>query len=228
MAKLMVNAKNTIIAGESVKRVIGVRTQNVRGQIAKNQQYESMLERDFLTLLRFDRTVESFVTQSITIQYTLNQAKRTYTPDVLVKFRPNSQGKTRRNTLYEVKPQEYADDPDDELAAKFAAANLYCADRDWQFEVVSEPQIYTPRLKNAEFLLRFADRKCDSGHVKLILDQLRIWNGCATPHALIAGIYQSPEYRARLLPDLWGMVAQGLVRTDMEIELNMRSEIWEI
>lgn len=224
----MINAKNALIAGESVKRVIGVRTQNVRGQIARQQQYESLLERDFLTLLRFDRTVESFVTQSVTLPYSLNGARRTYTPDVLVKYKPDSMGKTRKITLYEVKPEEYANDPDDELAAKFAAANLYCVDRDWIFEVVSEPEIQTPRLRNADFLLRFLDRRCDPGHVKLLLEQLRLWNGCATPHALLAGIYRSPESRAHLLPDLWGMVAQGVVQTDLDAELTMSSEIWEI
>lgn len=31
----MVTAKNALVAGESVKRAIGVRTQNVRGQIAQ-------------------------------------------------------------------------------------------------------------------------------------------------------------------------------------------------
>jgi hypothetical protein len=224
----MVIAKNAIVAGESIKRVIGVRTQNVRGQIAKNQEYESLMERDFLTLLRFDRTIESFVTQSITLPYSLNQKSRTYTPDVLVKYKPDGRGHTRKITLYEVKPEEYADHPDDELAAKFAAANLYCADRGWLFEVVTEPDIYTPRLKNVEFLLRFLDRACDPGHVKLLLDQLRQWNGCATPHVLLAGIYRSPESRALLLPDLWGMVAQGIVHTDLDVALTMRSEIWEI
>lgn len=224
----MVNAKNTLIAGEAIKRTIGVRTQNVRGQIAKNQQYESLLERDFMTLLRFDRTVESFVAQTVTVPYVLNRTKRTYIPDVLVKYKPDSQGFRRKTTLFEVKPEEYANDPDDELAAKLAAANLYCADKGWSFEVVSEPDIYTPRLKNAEFLLRFLERKCDPSHVKLLLDQLQQWNGCATPDALLAGVYRSPENRAALMPDLWGMVAQGIVQTDLDIELTMRSEIWKI
>lgn len=224
----MINAKNTLIADESIKRAIGVRTQNVRGRIAKHQEYESLLERDFMTLLRFDRSVDSFVAQTITLPYTLNGIKRTYTPDILVKYKPDSQGMTRKTTLFEVKPAEYANDPDNELVAKLSAANLYCTDRGWLFKVVSEPDIYTPRLKNAEFLLRYLDRKCDPCHVQLLLDQLKQWNGCATPHALLAGIYRSSESRATLLPDLWGMVAQGIVHTDLDAELTMRSEIWEI
>lgn len=224
----MVTAKNALIAGESVKRVIGVRTQYVRGRVAKNQEYEGLLERNFLTLLRFDLTIASFVTQTITLPYFLNQAERTYTPDVLVKYKPDSKGNTRKITLYEVKPEEYANHPDDELAAKLAAGNLYCEARGWLFEVVTEEDIYIPRLKNAEFLLRFLHRKCDPGHLKLLLNRLRECNGCATPHELLAGVCRSPEGRALLLPDLWGMVAQRMVHTDLDVAFNMSSKIWEI
>jgi len=224
----MVNAKNSPITGVNVKRAIGVRTRNVRGRLAKDQEYESLLERDFLTLLRFDWTVESFISQSVVLPYELNGVPRSYTPDVLVKFKPDSMGKVRKTTLYEVKPEEYADHPDDELAAKFAAANLYCDRTGWVFEVVTESQIYTPRLINADFLLRFVGRTCDPGHVEMILDQLRQWNGCATVEALLAGVFRSSESRAHLLPDLWGMVANGMVYTDLDLALTMRSYIWEV
>ena len=224
----MLNAKNKPIAGSQVGRTIGVRTQHVRGQIARRQEYESLLERDFLTLLRFDSSVESFLTQSIEIPYTLNGRARTYTPDVLVKYKPDSQDKVRRTTLFEVKPQEYADHPDDELAAKLAAANLFCPLQGWDFQVVTETDIDTPRLGNANFLLRYIHRKGDAGQQKVLLEQLRLWNGCATPQALLAGIYRSKESQAALLPDLWTLVAQGMVHTDLDAPLTMNSEIWEI
>lgn len=224
----MLNAKNTPIKGSYQGRAIGVRTQNVRGRIASRQEYESLLERDFLTLLRFDHSVESFITQPVKISYTLDGAARTYTPDVLVKYRADSQGAVRPTTLFEVKPQEYADHPDDELAAKLAAANLYCPTLGWVFEVVTEAEIDTPRLKNANFLLRFVERKGDPGQMNMILEQLNVWNGCATPNALLGGIYRSKESQAGLLPDLWTLVAQKLVRVDLDAPLTMNSEIWEI
>ncbi|MES2282496.1 MAG: TnsA endonuclease N-terminal domain-containing protein [Pseudomonadota bacterium] len=223
----MINAKNSLIIGASTARSIGVRTQNVRGRIAHRQEYESLLERDFFTLLRVDISVESFITQPIEIPYELGGVRRVYFPDVLVKYRPDSQGAVRRTTLFEVKPEEYADHPDDELAAKLAAANLFCPSMGWDFKVVSEPDIYTPRLKNANFLLRFIERKCDPVHKKLLLEQLRAWNGCATPKALLAGVFRSTESQAGLLPDLWTMVAQGTVLTDLDAPLTMNSEIWE-
>lgn len=224
----MLNAKNKPIAGSYQARAIGVRTQYVRGRIAERQEYESLLERDFLTLLRVDNAVESFITQPIKIPYSLDGAVRSYTPDVLVKYKPNSQGGVRPTTLFEVKPAEYADHPDDELAAKLAAANLFCPSQGWEFQVVTEVEIDTPRLGNANFLLRYLERKGDAGQIKLLLEQLSIWNGCATPRALLAGIYRSRESQAALLPDLWTLVAQGLVSTDLDAPLTMNSEIWEI
>lgn len=224
----MLIAKNKPIEGSHVGRAIGVRTQYVRGRIAERQEYESLLERDFLTLLRVDSTVESFVTQPVKIPYTLEGRPRSYTPDVLVKFRPDSQGAVRQTTLFEVKPQEYADHPDHELAAKLAAANLFCPTQGWEFQVVTEADIDTPRLANANFLLRYMERKGDAGQQKMLLEQLRIWNGCTTPRALLAGIYRSRESQAVLLPDLWTLVAQGLVRANLDTPLTMNSEIWEI
>lgn len=92
----MLIAKNKPIDGSNVGRTIGVRTHYVRGRIAERQEYESLLERDFLTLLRVDPSVESFVTQPIKIPYTLAGRPSSYTPDVLVKFKPDSQGITCR------------------------------------------------------------------------------------------------------------------------------------
>ncbi len=224
----MIIAKNTQIDGSYTARRIGVRTQHVRGRIAERQEYESLLERDFLTLLRMDLTVESFVTQPIAIPFVHGDVARTYTPDVLVKYKPDSQGVVRQTTIFEVKPEEYADHPDDLLAAKLAAANLFCPQHGWRFEVVSEPDIRTPRLANANFLLRYRQRTCEPGHQRLLIEQLRLWNGCATPRALLAGIYRSRDGQAGLLPDLWTLVAQGLVQCDLDAPLTMATEIWEV
>jgi hypothetical protein len=222
----MLNEKTSLPVPRTPVRKIGVRTTQVRGRIAKNQEYESLLERDYLTLLRMDPTVESFITQPIKIPYELDGTARTYVPDVLVSFKRDSMGKKRPPKLVEVKPAEYADHPDDELAAKFAAANLFCEACQWMFEIATEVDIQTPRLTNADFLMRYKGRECDPSHVELIRDQLRIWNGCATPKALLAGIFRSSEHQARLLPDLWTMVLKGDLYTDLNVPLTMLSEIW--
>lgn len=223
----MISAKNHPIVGTKTARKIGVRTQHIRGQIASLQEYESLLERDFMTLLRIDNSVESFISQAVEIPYLLNGRERTYTPDVLVKFKPDSQGKTRRTTLFEVKPEEYAENPDDELAAKLAAANLFCPIHGWDFCVVTETDIRTPRLENANFLIKFLNRVGDGAQQAMLLEQLRIWNGCSTPRAILAGVYRSQVSQDALLPDLWTLVAKGKIVVDLEQPITMNSEIWE-
>lgn len=221
-----INANSAFKSPQMPVRTIGVRTTQVRGRLAKNQEYESLLERDFLTILRMDPTVESFISQPIKIPYDLQGDARTYVPDVLVSYKADSMGRKRNSTLVEVKPSEYADHPDHELAAKFAAANLFCEGVQWEFAIVTEREIHTTRFANADFLLRYKDRECDPSHVELIRDQLRLWNGCATVKALISGVFRSPDSQAALLPDIWTMVVDGLVYVDLDEPLGMKSEIW--
>lgn len=225
--KFMANAKNTHIPGSNKARNIGVSTRYVRGQMAESQQYESMLERDFLMLLRIDRTVESFLCQHIQIPYTLFGQARTYTPDVLVKYKPDHDGVVKQTTLFEVKPEEYADHPDDELAAKLAAANLFCPEQGWRFEVVSEPDIRIPKLKNAEFFLRYLDRKGDPDQKKALLKQLQRM-GDTTSRSLLDSVARTPQSQAAWSPDLWTLIAQGHIGVDWDEPFSMSSEIWEI
>lgn len=52
-------------------------------------ELESILEEDFLTLLEFDRTVDRYEVQPVTVQYTDAEGKpRHYTLDVLIHYRP--------------------------------------------------------------------------------------------------------------------------------------------
>lgn len=66
--------------------------------------FESSLERDFLLLLDFDRNVERYEEQPVTIRYRDREGKRrTYTPDVLVLYRQNLTGRDTCPLLCEVK-----------------------------------------------------------------------------------------------------------------------------
>jgi hypothetical protein len=222
----MLNAKFEAAPGARSVRKIGVKTEHVRGRIAQNQEYESLLERDFMTLLRMDRSVASFVAQPVVVRYLMGTRDRSYVPDVLVRYKPDSQGAQRPPSLVEVKPWEFLDPPDAELTAKFTAAQRFCAQEGWKFLVVSERDIDTPRLANASFLLRYVKRECDPAHKELLLEQLELWNGCATASALLAGVFRSRHSQAELLPDLWTLVAQGGLFVDLDAPLNMNSQIW--
>ncbi len=50
------------------------------------QAFESSLEQDFLLILEFDRGVNRFASQPITIRWKVDNRQRRYTPDVLVEY----------------------------------------------------------------------------------------------------------------------------------------------
>lgn len=220
--------RNSPINPTKPVRKIGVRTTQVRGRIRSNQEYESLLERDYLTLLRMEPMVESFITQPVVIPYELQGRPRTYVPDVLVSYKADSQGKRRRKTLVEVKPAQYADHPDDELAAKLAAANLTCESLGWEFRVVTEDHIYTPRLKNSDFLVRYKDRVCMPEGELMLIDRLWLSGGKSTPDKLIHGASRTPHTRAQMLADLWTLVANGVFYIDLDEPLTMNSTVWSL
>lgn len=222
----MLNTKRQAEIPAKPVRRIGVKTQHVRGQLVGGQEYESLLERDFLKILRFDPAVDTLLTQPLKITYDVQGAKRTYVPDALVTFKPDSQGVVPKPVLYEVKPLEYAEHPDYSLAEKFSAATLYCDERNWIFKVVTEADISASRLENINFLSRYQGRPIHKGNRQLIREQLARWNDCATIQALLTSIYRTPTAQAELLPDIWTLLAAHELAVDLDLRLTMTSEIW--
>jgi hypothetical protein len=107
--------------------------------------FESTLERDYAYVLDFDPEVTCFTEQPLTIEYT--DAGRTlhYTPDFEVSHSDH------RPRLVECKPQHLIRTEDNQQ--KFRAAHAWCAERGWQFEVVTDAQLRTGcRLQNIKFL----------------------------------------------------------------------------
>lgn len=100
--------------------------------------FESTLERDFLTLLEFNPSVESFEVQPVTIHWVDDSNKaRTYTPDVLAYFHLTS----NPTTLYEVKYRSELRESWTELKPKFKAALKYTRSKGWRFKLITENEI---------------------------------------------------------------------------------------
>ncbi len=201
---------------------------NVTGVAAHSKavgkvMFESTLERDFLSLLEFDREVESFEVQPVRLNWQDDRGKvRSYTPDVLVCYRNGG----RRPVLWEVK---YRDDLRAnwlEYRPKFRAAVRYARERGWRFRLATEREIRGVRLDNVKFLLPVLRRGCpDADDVSSVLDGLRV-SGSSTPALLLALLSPDTMERARLLPVLWYLVATGRVETDLGEKLTMASRIW--
>lgn len=203
---------------------------NVTGVAAHSKavgkvMFESTLERDFLSLLEFDREVESFEVQPVRLNWQDGRGRvRSYTPDVLVCYRNGS----RRPVLWEVKYRDDLRANWQEYRSKFRAAVRYARDRGWRFRLATEREIRGVRLDNARFLLPVLRRGCpDAGDVSSVLDGLRV-SGSSTPALLLASLSPDTTERARLLPVLWYLVATGRVETDLGEKLTMANRIWSV
>lgn len=110
--------------------------------------FESLLERDFIYWLEFDPTVSWFSEQPLTIAYQHSQRTLRYTPDFHVI-------KQTQNFLVECKPAEFVTRLENQR--KFEAAQSWCAQHNWRFQVVTDVDLNQGyRLHNIKRLCQFA------------------------------------------------------------------------
>ena len=205
-----------------VARSIPKSYRNVTGRFAsvKNRNpigFESTLEKDFFLLLEFDRRVESFEEQPVTIPYHNPEGRLCrYTPDVLVRYRPVLTGQLGGPpALCEVKYRSDLREHGAEYRPKLTAARRYARDQGWRFRVVTERDIRTPRLRNIRFLLRYRPMRVDDTDRDALLTALRT-HGTATPDALLALARLNPLRYAEALATLWHLVATEQIGVDLD------------
>lgn len=208
-------------------RKIGMNYRSVTGRVALSHggsvPFESTLERDWLISLDFDPQVVTVQGQPLKIEYESTDRQRTYTPDVMAEFRDRS-GQTR-TVVYEVKYREDLWSQWEDLKPKFRAAVRHCRSQGWKFKIVTETEIRTPLLSNAQFLRRYQQLAEKPAVEKELLITLRAL-GETTPQALLEATYWSDGTRAEALPFLWKLVASRAISTTMHEPLTMASPIW--
>lgn len=212
------------LKSEAPIREIGISTRSVTGVVPSLGRYESSLERDLMEILRFDHRVESFVAQPLTIEYIDDAGRgRSYTPDGLIHFKTSSY--RPQPVLFEVKFREDFRKNWKVLIPKFRAAKNYCLGRGWRFEVFTEREIRTPYLDNVKFLWPYLAREPSVETRALILKTL--WDlDEADPDLLLCALCHDAANRARMIPAIWYLVANGAVGCDLNLPLTMRSSIW--
>jgi TnsA endonuclease N terminal len=196
----------------------------VRGTTQEGQQFESILENDFYTLLRFDPGVLAYRTQPCQVSFESNARPHIYTPDVLVEYQPIL---NRCPELIEVKPAKFAKNPDPPMRERFIAATAYSERQGWIFRVVTEEDISENRVKTARFLMRYKGRVPDEAFAALALKVLAEVES-ASLNALVQMCQQHHENRARLLTELWTLIATRRVGVDLDSELTMKSTVWTL
>lgn len=134
-------------------RQVSNRGRNIIGQLpsiklGRMVDFESQIERDFIYLIDFDPVVTWYAEQPLFIDYSHEGKGYRYTPDFHLL-------RDERNVVVEIKPDKFISRPDNQR--KFKAASTWCAERDWQFQVVTESQIRAGfRLQNIKRLTQFA------------------------------------------------------------------------
>src|SRR6266496_612683 len=189
--------------------------------------FESSLERDFLLLLDFDPDVEFYEEQPVQIvYYDDNGRRRTYTPDVFVRYRPESIPTTcPKPLLCEVKYREDLRQHWTVYRPKFRAAQRYARQYGWRFRLVTERHVRTPSLENAKFLRPYRALPVNAQHQSQLLDTLLSLRE-AEPAMLLEAMSQDRWHQAQLLSTLWQLVATRQVHTDLGQPLTMRSRLW--
>jgi TnsA endonuclease N terminal len=182
--------------------------------------FEGDLERDLYLLLRFDPDVADFEEQPVTLRYTaLNGREYNYTPDVRVTFRSS-----RPITVIEVKPSRTLQEDAAELEPKFAAAHNHTNARGEVFEVWTEREIRTPRLKNLEFLEVYDRLHPNEPDRDALLEAVRSL-ARPTPRSVLDCVAVSAEARDRITPTLWHLVLKARIRADLDLPLSMSSRL---
>lgn len=209
----------------------------VTGTVPDDQMFESSIEEDFFTLLRFNRLVAGFEHQPIKVEWTDAEGTvHEYTPDVLVRYRTDlPEAADLITTLCEVKPDLVDDqnssrhrgprrtENEEENALKWAAAERLASNRGWAFKVYRESEIRTPYLTNARFLLRHLERAVSNPELETPLLSSLQAQGEMTLGKWVSEFAATDLDRARILPVCYRLIAQGRVRADLSVVLSLES-----
>lgn len=175
--------------------------------------FESLLEKEFLMLLDFDAAVEKFEVQPVRVP--VPSVPVGYVPDILVHYRPDAQtGEIRRPLLADVKHTDDLKKNAKKYAPKFAAARLYAEERGWEFRTVIETEIRTPRLANLKFLREYRNMTPTRAEIDQVVACCMKCLGQTSSQTLLDGLAATDEEKLYWLPIIWSMVLSGHLIVD--------------
>jgi hypothetical protein len=173
--------------------------------------YESLLERDWMLLLDFDRDVEWMCEQPLRLRYRKDERPASHVPDLLV-------WRTGTPELCDVKRAERLEDP--EFRAQVQAMELACAEAGLGYRVLAEPD--RQRLVNVRWLAGFRERPADPDcERRRMLSMLA--GAASTVGELLAGARESSLARPVLIHLLW----VGDALTDLSAPVGEDNRVWE-
>lgn len=110
--------------------------------------FESLLERDFIYLIEFDKQIIRYEEQPFKIKYKLNQKSHSYTPDFLIE-------RQNKKQIIEVKPQIKTEK--EEFIVFSSSMKKLLASEGYEYLVVTDSTIrLQPKLSNIKLLWYYA------------------------------------------------------------------------
>lgn len=192
---------------------------NITGKLASEKSsamlsYESKLERDFYFLFDFDQYIERIQDQPITIEYIYEGKRRTYTPDVLLRY-----GSSPYYVLGEVKYHDELAKNFQELRPKFEAAIDYCSKHpNMKFKLFTDrcPKIKNEAYRdNVRFLLSY--KEIYPEYQRLIVEHFRCFD---TVGELLEKITADRFEQMEIVPTLWAMMRYHAFEVDLFTKLS--------
>lgn len=188
----------------------------------KNSQmrgFESPLEKEYMLLLEFDSSVASFEEQPLTVP--LPGVARGYTPDFIVHYKTNNEGQEqKRSQLVEVKSSEDLKRNAEKYSKKFERAAQFASARGWDFQIVTEKHIRTPRLGNLKFLREYRNICPPPDQCFQITEILSKFHTQISLKALLDRLGADENERLNVLPAVWHMVVSGKISVDLDSPLS--------
>ena len=178
-------------------------------------EYESALERDFVTLTSFLDPAARIVSQPVTVRFLTEAGFRRYTPDFLVKRVGAG------SELIEIKYENDLRANIERLAPAFDAACAWAANRGVSFRVVTEKDIRRPALKNAQRLLPLRNAPVNLQVTHCALNTVRSQHSLTLRDLLKA----LPVDRRISLATIWALLARGTLRADFSAAITLDTPI---
>lgn len=173
--------------------------------------YESLLEHDFCVNLEFDRSVERFESQPLTIEYRRPSGRRCIGHlDYLVVHYAETGLKP---AIVDVKTQSDLTQRWDHLEPRFRAACEHAHAHGMLYHIRNERRIRTPFFYNVRGLLRYLRDEPEPGYESIFLQELAC-NGHATFQGLLDRCFKEREERLEAATTLWILIAHQKVFVD--------------
>jgi hypothetical protein len=159
--------------------------------VGRLMEYESLLERDWMLLMDFDREVEWMCEQPLRLSYVKNGQRVSHVPDLLA-------WRAGTPELCDVKSEERLEDPG--FLAQVEATGRACAEAGFGYRVLSEPN--QQLLVNVRWLAGFRDPPRDPDGERARI-RSSLWVGASTICELLAGAVEPALARPVLMHLLW-------------------------